>query len=411
MRINPVTEAWQVLVLLGVSAALAALAFVLIGPVAIIVLPVVLLIGGANVVRAHRHNSAIVLGYLEQAVRTNSPLPQMMQAAAAGEKLGVRRSLIRLAHALGGGMTIADALERGVGYVPRRWVGLLGAAERVGHLQLILGYVTEQTNRRLRPNDPNNSLPLGAIALEVAFLALAVAGALVIASLIAPQFAEMLNDYDTAMPAPTQWLIDLNVQTEVWLGVAGLLLWLVVIAGFVGLAPILFASSRHGGDKSEDRRAAMFSWLTLGWWTRDRALADACLVIAASLDAGLPLHSAVREAASLRFNGVLRGRLLRWARGLEGGQGAPEAARHAGMHHAIVSLLGAAQASGNMPQTFRFLHRHFAHRFSRFVTMISGAAGPVCILLIGLVVGWIVLALMLPLSAMMEAALQQTGLS
>lgn len=353
------------------------------------------LISVATLARGTRRISDLaVLHYLEQAVRLNLPLPQMLRAAASNERRAVHKRLTRLRARLEDGWPVADALKAGAPGLPPRILGLIAAGDNTGRLAQSLRRVV---NRRddLRPPNPANRiiytwypiLPLGVCALIVVFLV--------------PKYNQILNDFHLPMPPVLVWLTWISD----WLGAVILCLVVAGLSIFLGrMLRHIFTSRRE----SPDALRVPFDWLL---WNlpvargviRNRGLADACHVIADALQAGMGLESGIDEAAGVKNNVMLELRLRRWSAALNAGAPMADAARSAGMPHLLAGMLATAKAGDDTPEVFRFLARYYETRFSRSAVLLRGAVVPGVAIGFGALVCAIALSIFQPLIALMES--------
>jgi type II secretory pathway component PulF len=126
-------------------------------------------------------------------------------------------------------------------------------------------------------------------------------------------------------------------------------------------------------------------------------------VMADSLEAGLPLDAALREAGDLSIAPSVSRRLNRWAAGAEQGQSPPDAARAAGLPPLITGMITTGLAATNMAEVFRFLGRYYANKFSRLAILLGGAAVPATALFFGTIVAFVALSLFTPMIALINS--------
>src|SRR5438046_1821075 len=99
----------------------------------------------ARVIR--RRRGAMMLQYLEQAVRLNLPLPRMLRAAQQSERGPLALRLAQLRQLIEEGYPIGAALEGGAPEVGQREATLIASAERMGRLpQALRGIIREQAS-------------------------------------------------------------------------------------------------------------------------------------------------------------------------------------------------------------------------------------------------------------------------
>jgi type IV pilus assembly protein PilC len=226
-----------------------------------------------------------------------------------------------------------------------------------------------------------------------------------------PKFEGLFRDYKIEIPAITHFITLLWFYVIGPLGVIVALLTLLVTGRMAAEAVVpVFARVNFGaaGELPE----------LLAWWTpvargvvRNRGLADVCHVLADAAAAGRPMHAALRDAALLGVNVVLRRRLRRWAEGVEQGAPLAEAARDAGMPRLACGMLATTSARGaaDAPATFEFLARYYDGRFSRAAALIEAAMVPAMVFVFAFLVGSVVLGLFLPLIDLINRVTDLTG--
>lgn len=357
-----------------------------------------LVVFGAAMQRVRRRRAAIILTYLEQAVRLNLPLTPMLEAAQRSERGATARHLGELHASLADGVPMSDAVAAHVPAVSERSVGLLAAAERIGRLPAVLHrLLRHDRDHRLR-DTPEASLAWS-YGVVVLLFTLAVFGGAAI--FVGPKFTEIFDDFDVAMPWVTQVTLDLAIRY-------GPPLVLIAMVGALAVAGRAVWSVFHSAEPTPPPWAPVTDRLV---WAlpvaravvRDRGLADACEVISEALRAGAPMHEAAREAAGLPVNTVLCGRLRRFAERLTQGESLRDAAKGAALPRLMVGLLGTAEASADAQRVFAFLTRYYTGRFSRAAELARAGLMPAVVLVLAVGVGWIVLSMFLPLVRLIES--------
>jgi type II secretory pathway component PulF len=372
------------------------------------VLGVLLLVSAGMFARAVRRSRAVAaLNYVEQAVRLNLPLPPMIAAAEAGEQGRLARKLGVLRGHLEGGHPLAAALDDALPGLPPRSLGLIAAAERNGRLSSTLARLVRELRRPQR--DPSRAIllrwypPMFVLALTVA---LGFVGVFVM-----PKFYDIFREFRIEVPPFTRAVMG------AWLYAAAPIAALAIFLTLLLTGRMVTESVRPPWARVNLGPVRELPGL-LAWWTpvargvvRDRGLADVCHVLADAAAAGRPMHAALRDAALLGVNVVLRRRLRRWAEGVEQGAPLAEAARDAGMPRLACGMLATTSARGaaDAPATFEFLARYYDGRFSRAAALIEAAMVPAMVFVFAFLVGSVVLGLFLPLIDLINRVTDLTG--
>lgn len=384
------------------------------GPATLILTPVAIFLWLEAVVRTRRERGRRMLAYLEYAVRLNVPLPDFLRAAAGGEKGSFASRLAHLAQWLEQGSPLADALRITIPEVSARHREVIGVAERTGRLGPALNDMVHQTQPTVK-NNPGSGWMSWIYPLLISYLmAVVLLGTFVF---VVPKFQEIFADFDTELPYQTRMLIwigtggsepgaskDWFTLLAVLLGFTAVFIWLgsttVAVERIVKLPA---GSKRHLGDRWRQFVGAL-PWV--GSMARDQQMADVCYAVGSAVEGALPLPSAIQEAQSLELSPALRLKLASWLDRVTMGQPIGRAAADAGMPDLMAEMLGGSEAASRPGQTLSFLHRYYRNRFSRAAELLRGAVVPVTVLVLGGVVGWVVVALFLPLFALIEKVTQ-----
>ena len=142
---------------------------------------------------------------------------------------------------------------------------------------------------------------------------------------------------------------------------------------------------------------------------RGKAIADATGVIADALASGRPMDGALADAQSLRGNKELRNRILRWSEFFANGASLDAAARQARLPDLFCGTLAMARLTGSEVEAFRFLERYYRDRFSRAAILIRAALLPVLIFTMGAVVLIIAMAVITPLTNLVDSIVFKQG--
>ena len=408
-------------------------AFAYFGPLGLVLmLPLAAKI--VHVVR--RRRGRVVMSYLEQAVRLNLPLPRMLWAAQRSERGKTGYRLARLRQLLEDGYPVSEALEVAVPEVTPREVSLAAAGEQLGRLAPALARATSHYRRPDAATDPTTGM---FYRVYPAVLVLFVGGVLgMLAIFVMPKYQQIFRDFGLTLPPIT--VTTMQWSAALALPVAGLMaIVLLVLCG-----KFLWDTFR---PFNLDLGAGVLDhvvWVTpvAHGIARDRGLADVCGLLADATEAGTPAELALAEAARLRVNRVLGGRVLDWSERVEDGTPLAEAAREAGLPSLLVGMLAtatraggtrasdsekshgiddpgrpsgvalrpaaAAAAAPEVANVFRFLSRYYDARFSRSLYVFQGMLIPTIVLAMGAVVLGVVLAMLLPLIMMAEHLMDQT---
>ena len=357
-----------------------------------------------------RRRATVVLGYVEQAVRLDLPLPPMIRAAAQseGHKTGWR--LLALHDELDRGQSLEQALRRSVPEVQPATLRAVGAAGRVGRLPHMLRRLAAADQWEVTPESELTAL-YRIYPIFVLLVAIATGGVL-IPVVVWPKFFKILHDFHQTPPWTMRAMTRLVGPPFGAVGPVGVL----ILMGLVALAPTGRYLARLFFPTRLDPPFGGLVRDQLIWWTPvlhgdalDRGMADLCDFISDAADAGRPIDQALREARQTQANAVMRFRVAQWADAIERGQPLHEAARLAEMPGLMVAMLATVRNTDDLGEIFSFLHRHYEFRFSRRRELLRALYIPFVVMLMGALVLLIELSIFQPLIALITAEARLTG--
>lgn len=372
--------------------------------------PIVLMVIAQAFAARRRRRAGVVLAHLHQAVRMNLPLPEMLHAAADSERGTTRRRLDWLAFRLDRGDGLSDAVRDTVPELDDRAVRLLSVGEWAGRLDATLGYLVE---KHAPINDDHGRVRIEGfyVVMVLMMVAAAVAG---MTALIIPKFHEIFKDFGTELPDVTRAMVGFADFAARDTPIASLLAFVIVVGYGLGVLAIFehwFVGRVPWGAPARALGATVGSVIPgIGSIPRDRALAQVCFVLGEATRSGLRLDSAIEETAHLKMPSVWRGRVAAFGENVRSGMEPGEAARAAKMPGIVCGMLGPAARTGDTAGAFDFLARYFDQRFSRAAALLRGAMIPTAVLSLGLVVGLTVVAMIMPLVALIDGVIGSTGL-
>lgn len=383
---------------------IAFIAFILLTPAGWFLLPFVVIERMLIRKRIRKRQAELALAYLDVALQSNQPLPQVVRAASLSESGRLRQGLTVMHECLTVGDPVADAAEVAFPHLPQRHIGLIRAAEGVGRLRHVF--------RRLQRKDVNDQSNTGAFHSEmltiypVMVIATTIAIVFWVTVFIMPKFKEIFEDFNSTLPFVTQTFIG----TATWLTgdtlffdgnpdqIPGVLLLALLFV--IAVAAYLVLRVTTIGQFLMD----YFVWHLpfIGGGIRGRAMADLCEVLGQSAAAGLPMSSAIEEAEKLQTNRALKRRIQAWRQAVQAGKPPDTAAGVCGMPYLFTAMMQTVSRSGRAEEIFFFLRRYYDGQFSRIAHILRASLLPITTVFIALLVAWVVVSLFMPLVTLLN---------
>lgn len=329
---------------------------------------------------------ALVTRQLATLAEAGVPLEEALGTCAEQvERTAARRVIAALRARVMEGYSLAGAMAEFPGSFPELYRATVGAGEESGHLDRVLSRLADYTEAR-QGLARRTALAL----LYPAILTLAsVAVVGVLLGYVVPQLVQVFESLDTSLPLPTRILLAVSG----FVGDHGLLLATgiaLLIAGFVlGLRNRTFRSGLHrillrlpvAGRLVRGAQTARFA-RTLSILTASGVPVLEGLRISAQVVGNLPMRAAIRRASDQVREGASLNRALAETR-----QFPPM----------TLQLIASGERSGQLEKMLERAAVNAEREVETLVAAFMGALEPLLILFVGMLVLFIVLAILLPI--------------
>lgn len=340
-----------------------------------------------------------IISTIRTSMRQNLPLPMALDAAAGSGIKKRDRILKNISKWLIQGQSLSEALRLGHPKCPADILATIRAAEKIGQLpeaiKNIEAEIIAKNNRSRRNKSYDLVYPI--TVLTVAFLI--VMGLIIF---IIPVFAEVLwdmSDGEAPLPRPTQFLMDFS---NFLLDRKGLNAMLIASPFMIGIPLFHFLRYlyRRSGKSSVIYRLGDFiKWHlpVMNWFELSGSLTRVIGFMRVSLNAGCTVDEAIEGAMGLDVNDCFRRRLGDWLERIKNGENISEAARQSRLGNAITWAFDQDVNRGNTISILEMLENHYREHYHFKAVLAGQIATPITILLLGLIVGFVVYAMFLPM--------------
>jgi len=350
-----------------------------------------------------RRRGASVIAYLEQAVRLNLPLPQMISAAQRSENGRLSARLERLSSKLAAGLGISSAVRQAVPELRGGPVAALESAERLGRLPHTLQRLVEQNTSRIEADSADAAF----IRIYPPVMVIAIIGLVsLICVFVMPKYETIFKDFGIRLPPVTQLMLD--IARDVGPILVFSVLALILLWGLAGIWRMIQPVAARLVINGITDRVLWVLPVSHGY-VRDHSLAVTFDFIADALHAGQPIDHAVDEAANLHVNRVVQNRLGEFAVWLGSGTALHSAARQARMPGLVTEMLAPATSGEQVADVFEFLARYYDSRFSRTRLLLRGAVVPLTVFFFAVIVTFVALSMLMPMTALINSLSGQTA--
>jgi len=327
------------------------------------------------------------------------PLLRSVQILEAQLKPGkLKNTLQAIADDVEGGMSLSEAMAKHPRVFNRLYTKMVLAGEAGGVLDVILQRLSEfmEKSQRLK------SKIIGAMIYPIAVLSVAVIIVTGIMYYIIPQFSEIFMDMGVELPALTVWLItfsDWVAGSQPGQSVPGVV-WILFspVVIFVGLKLL---------RKTKPGRAAL-DWTTLkfpvfGGLVRKTVIARFTRTLGTLINAGVPILEAILITRDTCGNWVYERALNKVHDSIREGESFAGPLRQTKVCDAlVVNMIDVGEETGDLDSMLYKIADNFDEEVDVAVGGMVKLIEPFMVILLGGMVGTIVVAMFLPMVAMIN---------
>jgi type IV pilus assembly protein PilC len=327
------------------------------------------------------------------------PILRSLRILEQQQKPGMLRLAIRIvAEDVEGGATLSEAMARHPKAFDRLYVNMVRAGELGGVLDLILQRLADFMER----SQALRRKIIGAMIYPVAVITFAI---LIVSGLmifVVPQFEKIFQGMDIELPGVTTALLD----TSAWMASTGWIILLLAPLAFYGLIKLIRTSDggRYVVDKTK-LKIPLF-----GLIASKGAIARFSRTLGTLLSAGVPILEAINITRETSGNEVYVRALGRVHDGIREGESFAEPLRQARIvDPMVVNMIDVGEETGELDQMLTKVADTYDEEVEVLVGAMTSVMEPVLIIILGVMVGFIVIALFSPMIALLKEAQSQAG--
>lgn len=288
------------------------------------------------------------------------------------------------------GSTLAVAMKKHPKVFSDLYVNMVASGETSGTLDVVFERLADVTEAQVRLRSKlTSALVYPAIMLVMSFGIVFLMMVFVI-----PKITELLENMGKKLPAPTEFLIGVSDIVRNWWWLLGIL--------FVG-GVIMFNRWR----RSETGRPKFDRWMLgvpiFGKLSRELGVARFSRTLSTLLAAGVPILNALTIVQNVIGN-VILGKVVEQARDAvkEGQPIADALKRSKEFPPMVVHMIGVGEKSGQLEQMLTNVANSYEMQAEQKVTRLTAVLEPLMIVMMGLVIGFMVVAIVLPMMDMSQ---------
>lgn len=329
---------------------------------------------------------ALIMRQLATLLKSGQPLSDALQALTRGEQPARIRSVLAAVRSqVLEGQSLAAAMAAFPRYFPELVTASISAGERAGRLNEVMVRLADHAQQREQVGRSAMLALLYPVLLAV--LSVAVVAGLV--TYVVPRVVQVFATYDQQLPWPTELLIGISdgLRQYGWLILLGLLAAGVLIT-------VLYR-------QPERRLRWQSAWLKLpliGRLLRAGEAARFTRTLAILLGSAVPMVDALKVAARVVITAPVRAAVLQAAAQVREGKSLANSLQGGGWLPAVaLQLINSGEQSGDLAYLLDQAADIQEQELDSAVGVLTSLAQPILILMVGLMVLFIVLAIMLPI--------------
>ncbi len=317
------------------------------------------------------------------------PLVQCLEILSAQcENPTLRDQLKVIKEKVESGNTFAEALKTYPATFDDLYVNLVAAGEVGGMLDTIMNRLAaylEKNQKLIRQVKGAMTYPI--IVLFVAFVVIAL-----LLTKVVPQFEDMFADFGAALPAPTQFVVDLSKWMTANIG--------YIIVGMVaaGVALRFVLKTERG---TWVFHAMLLKLPVFGDVVTKVAVARFCRTLSTMLSSGVPILEALDICSRTAGNKVVEKAIVGAARSISEGRTIAEPLLESGVFPRMVcQMVGVGEATGALDVMLGKIADFYDEEVDQAVEAMTSALEPMIMAFLGIVVGGLVIAMYMPIFEM-----------
>jgi len=301
----------------------------------------------------------------------------------------LKKSLAQIREQVNEGKSLTEGMSEFPQVFPPFYLNMVRAGEASGTINLVLERLADfSENQQALMNKVRSAL-----AYPIIMFFMGTAVIFLLMTFVVPKITGIFADMHQTLPMVTIILIAVsNFLKSFW--------WLILILLGAGAAAVKYMiggteAGRHMWDN------AKLNFPLFGQINRKIAIARFCRTLATLLQSGVPLLSAMEIVRNIVNNILIGDAIHQAAKDLEEGKGLSGPLTQSGMFPPLVTeMIAVGEQSGTLEKMLNRIATAYENESQSNIMTMTSLLEPVMIMFMGLVVGFIVVSILLPLFEM-----------
>ncbi len=323
---------------------------------------------------------------LASLVKAKVPLLEAMNILyEQTENVDLKRIISRIHSEIKDGTTLSRSLSRYPKVFPKIYINMVESGEIAGVLEETLKRLAEFRNKE----EEIKAKVASALAYPIFIVIVGIATVFILLTFIIPRMASLFNEIGQKLPLPTRLLLSLSSQVKNYWYWALLIVILIVV--------IL---KRSGAGKKEK---IVFDKLKLklplvGSFIKKSVMARFSRTLALLLANGIPVFQAIKITIPTLSNEIIKLEIESVHKNIIDGMSLEQSMKKSSSFpRFMINMLVVGERGGNLEEALLEVANFYERELNKTTKIITSLLEPAIILLMGLVVGFIVFAMLLPI--------------
>jgi type IV pilus assembly protein PilC len=328
------------------------------------------------------------------------PILRSIRILEQQQKPGMLRACLKqISEDIEGGATLSEAMARHPKAFSRLYCNMVAAGEAGGVLDVILQRLADFLEKAARLKRK----VIGAMIYPAVVLSIAAAIVTFIMVKVVPKFETIFKDFETSLPQLTKTLIAISF----WFASGTPPGWVVVV-----VSPIVLVATYKLIRKSKAGRYALDTAVmkipVLGQIVSKSSIARFTRTLGTLISAGVPILEAVNITRETTGNEVFARMLQKVHDAIrEGDTFANPLRASKTVDPIVVNMVDVGEETGELDKMLMKVADNYDEEVDTLVASLVSLLEPLMVVLLGGIVGFIVVALFLPLVTLIQSVMQQ----
>ncbi len=284
-----------------------------------------------------------------------------------------------------GGVKLSEALAHHPKWFPTFYVNMVRAGEVGGLLDEILKRLAELLEKQARLRERVKSA-----LMYPAFVMVAAVGILtVLMAFVVPTFLGMFTELGSALPLPTRILVNISTAVRTW--------WWATLLGCLGMGFLLRLFFRSPGGRRLADQVSLTAPV-IGSLVERLLISRFARTLGTLISSGVPILSALETVRATVTNRILDEALQDVEQSLKAGESLARPMELSGVFPPLVTrMVALGEETGQLDRMLMQVADSYDEEVEVQLAGLTQLLEPVLILFVGGVVGFIVIAMFLPL--------------